>query len=97
MGTGAGGNPAGCPDTPPSVGLQCNFDMTASCNYPGETCVCRVAGAFNAWMCQSCPAVEPANGSACPQSASTFFSCPYGNDNCTCRTDGWYCRCNGCP
>jgi hypothetical protein len=99
MNTGAGGNPAGCPASPPSQPLQsCNLDMTAFCNYPGATCACRTAGAVNTWTCLTCPDFEPANGSTCiPPNVAGIFSCSYGNDSCACRTDGWYCRCKGCP
>jgi hypothetical protein len=102
MTTGTGGNPAGCPgDAPAATGLQqCFVDTTLICNYPGETCGCRVAGAFDAWECILCPAFEPVNGSSCDPPTGVNnggINCPYGNDYCACQGGAWYCRCNGCP
>jgi len=99
MNTGAGGNPAGCPPSKPTEMQFCSLDTTAYCNYEGATCACRLQGAVNAWICLTCPDVEPRNASACtaPIAAGTF-SCSYGTDSCACRsTNEWYCRCKGCP
>ena len=101
MNTGAAGNPGSCPASPPTPGTSSCTSTTAICNYAGETCACRVEGAVNVWNCISCPAFEPANGSACTPASGTAnggVNCPYGNDFCACRSDSaWYCRCNGCP
>jgi hypothetical protein len=103
MNTGAAGNPGSCPSSAPASGplISCTVDGTVICNYPGETCGCRVQGAVMAWVCITCPAHEPMNATACTPASGTNsggINCPYGNDFCACRTDNaWYCRCNGCP
>jgi len=102
MNTGAAGNPGGCPSAPPTGTLiSCTLDGTTVCNYPGESCGCRLQGAVMAWTCITCPASMPTNATACtpaPGPNNGGINCPYGNDFCACRTDNaWYCRCNGCP
>jgi hypothetical protein len=74
------------------------------CPYSTQTCSCD----GGSWRCQSCPAAQPANGTACPATTpngqtAVPFDCAYGNVTCNCahgdvsspQTPTW--ACGVCP
>jgi hypothetical protein len=79
------------------------FGRSTSCPYGNMTCRCRRSS--GTWTCAmpmmpptnddggvdsgNCPAQEPTDNGACPQSAGA--SCHYGSTTCNCYANTWHC------